>query len=191
MTSAKIGKEAIEEAIKTLKRGGVIVYPTETSYGLGADYTNKRAIKKIFKIKKRADKKLSVIVSSLFVIKKYAIIDEDAEKLVREFMPGPLTLVVKKREKGTIAFRISSNEIAFSIAKKFKKPIIATSANISGLGDNYEIKKIREIFEDKVDLIIDGGNLRKRKPSTIYDVENRKILREGPITEKMINRVLN
>ena len=168
----------------------MIVYPTETSYGLGADYTNKRAVKKIFKIKKRSDKKLSVIVPSLFVIKKYVVIDKEAEKLARTFMPGPLTLIVRKREKGTIAFRISSNEIAFSIAKKFKKPIIATSANISGSGDNYEIKKIREIFEDKVDLIIDGGNLRKRKPSTIYDVENKIVLREGPITEKMIKRAL-
>lgn len=180
----------IEEAVRVLKRGGVIVYPTETSYGLGADYTNKRAVKKIFKIKKRADKKLAVIVSSLFVIKKYALIDEDAEKLSREFMPGPLTLVVRKKEKGTLAFRISSNEIAFSISKKFKKPIIATSANISGSGDNYEIKKIKEIFEDKVDLIIDGGNLRKRKPSTIYDVENHKILRTGSVTEKMIKKVI-
>ncbi len=185
-------KKAIERAISALTSGSIIVYPTETSYGLGADATNDRAVKKIIAIKKRSkSKKISVAFSDLKMAKKYLVITKDAEKLAKAFLPGPLTLIVESKAKPTkkIGFRIPDHKFVLSLIRKFGKPITTTSANISGEGDLYKIKDVIRIFSHKIDLIIDGGNLAKRKPSTVYDVLDKKILRKGPISEKKINEL--
>lgn len=186
--------EKIIRAITILKKGGTIVYPTETSYGLGCDSLNKKAISKIFKIKKRPkSKNLTYIISSLDMAKKYGILTKDDIKLVKSFMPGPLTLVVKTNNKyqkiigKEFAFRISSSSIARNLAKKLGRPIVSTSANLSGHPDIYNIKKI----EIKPDFIIDSGKLIKRKPSTIMDLfDGINIRRQGPIYKKQIEKVL-
>jgi len=179
-------KNAVKYAVRTLKQGGIIIYPTETSYGIGADFSNEKAKKRIYEIKGRMkNKKLSVIVGNISTIKKYAIIKKDASMLVNKFMPGPLTLVVPAK-KGIIAFRIPSHKFALALAKKFKKPITATSANISDKPPLYKIRDVVRVFGSSVNLIIDAGDLAKRKPSTIYDVARKKMLRKGPISEKEI-----
>jgi len=187
-------KGAIGHAVSVLNSGGIVVYPTETSYGLGADATNDKAVKNIIRIKKRSkSKKISVAFSDIRMARKYLIITKNAEKLVKAFMPGPLTLIVESKNKPTkkVGFRIPDNDFVRRLIRKFGKPITATSANISGRSDLYKIKDVIKIFNSKVDLIIDGGNLPKRKPSTIFDVLDKKILRKGPVSEKEIQEILN
>ena len=192
------GKKEIERIVQVLKNGGIIVYPTETSYGIGADALNKKAVLKVHKVKMQSTSKpISIIVPSIEVAKKIGKMDNDAEKLVKKFMPGPLTLVVEKQKnvpsvlsKKTIAFRISSNKTANAIAKKFNGAITATSANLHGEGPIYSFKKALRIFDGKVDLIVDAGNLPKSRASTIYDIANRKLVRKGNVSEKDILKVI-
>ena len=128
--------------------------------------------------------------------KEYAVIGKDAEALMKKFMPGPLTLVVKKKSlpdelsEDTVALRISSHRFANSMVKNFGKPVTATSANISGKNPVYNIDEIKDVFMGKVSVIVDAGSLKKRKPSTIYDVANKAIIRQGKITRNQIERAL-
>ncbi len=180
--------EVISKAVKTLQNGGLIIYPTETCYGLGADATNPAAIKKVFIIKNRPfTKPLSVIVSSIEMIKEYAVITRETEQLIKEYMPGPLTLIVKNKtfpkillgDETRVGFRIPDHLIALEIVKKLGRPITATSANISSQPNNYEVPDL------PVDYVINQGKLPLRQPSTVYDTIIKKTIREGPV--KIIN----
>lgn len=196
----KSDKDGLKIAVEFLRKGKVIVYPTETAYGIGCDLTNVDAIKKIYKIKKRnVKKKMSVIVSDVTMAEKFGNLKKVDRILINEFMPGPLTLIVPKRKNFPdianveFVFRISSNKIAKNLSKKLGRPIVASSANYSGEKTNYKIKEVIKDFNNKVDLIIDEGNLKKKEVSTIakFD-ENKKIkiLREGPISKEEIEEVL-
>jgi len=190
----------LEEVAEELKKGKLVVYPTETCYGLGTNALNVKAVRKIYEIKKRPLKSnLTVIVDSLETAKKYGKIDKLAEKLVKKFMPGPLTLIVDKKKNFpkltnlAFAFRISSNPIANYLAKFSKVPIVATSANPHRKPSIYSGKKAIQEFEGKVDIILDSGKLRKTKPSTIVDLRNKKpkLIREGPIDFRRILEFLD
>jgi len=191
--------QVVKKVAKLIREGKVLIYPTETSYGIGCDATNINAIKKIRKIKGRNSKPMLIIVSSLAMIKRYAYINNKTEYLVKKFMPGPLTIVVKKKpsipnelSKEGIAFRISSNAIASELTKYSGVPIVSTSANMSGKQPNYNVKNIIRFFKNKVVVIIDCGNLEKNKPSTIIDMTTKiKIIRRGPILKKDILEELN
>ncbi|MBI2578787.1 MAG: threonylcarbamoyl-AMP synthase [Candidatus Aenigmarchaeota archaeon] len=184
-------RNAVKYALRVMRQGGLIIYPTESSYGIGADFGNEKAVRRIFRIKGRTKgRKLPVIFGSIAAIRKYAVIDKNASALIRKFMPGPLTLVVPARKGGTIAFRIPSRPFALSLAKQYRKPITATSANISGKPPLYKVKDVLRIFGGSVDLIIDAGDLPRKKPSTIYDVARKKVLRRGPVREKEILKAL-
>ena len=197
----KVKETSLEEiasiAADYLKKGKLIIYPTETCYGLGADALNKEAVKKVHDTKRQSyEKPISVIVPDVEVAAKFGELDEKTKRLVKKFMPGPLTLIVKKIKeipdllsKETIAFRISSNEIANMIAKEFDSGITATSANLHGEKEIYDSCEVIEKFNGKVDLIIDAGTLEENKPSTIYDAVNKKIIREGRIKEEEIEKV--
>ena len=197
MSILKVSDKSIEKAIEYLKKGRVIVYPTETSYALGCDATNDDACKRIFEIKKRSEeKKLPVIVADLKMAKNYAKFNKDSLKLAKAFWPGPLTLVLENKKKVSplvadekIALRVSSNKVARMLSRKLGKPIVATSANISGKTNCYSIKEVLK-QEVKADLYLDAGKLDRIIPSTIFDVERRMILREGPITIDRILKVL-
>jgi len=190
----------LKEAVNVMKRGGLIIYPTETCYGIGADATNIESIQKIYEIKGRDPMKpIPILVSGLNMIKKYGIVTKQIEFLVKKFMPGPLSIVTKKERlvsdvnQEGISFRVSSHPVASTLVKLLKKPITTTSANVSGRSSIYEIEKIIEIFEEKVDMIVDYGDLPKIKPSTCIDMtdeNNMKIIREGPIPGKSIFKEL-
>ena len=185
----KINNSTIVKAVHVLSKGGIIIYPTETVYGIGADATNDKAVKKVIDVKKRLPSKhIIVAVSDLKMAKKYAVVTKKAEILAKKFMPGPLTLVVesKSRPARKIRFRIPDNKFVLSIIRKFGKLITTTSANISGRENLYKIKDIIKSFDGKVDMIIDAGNIPKRKPSTVFDVLEGKVVREGSISEKKI-----
>jgi len=187
-------KNAAKIAAQFLKKGEIIIYPTETSYGIGADIENKKALEKIYAIKQRPiEKQLIYLVSTISMAKKYAIITKDHEKLIKRFMPGPLTLVAKgnKNNINEFAFRISSNKLANSIVKAFGKPIASTSANFTGDPPLYKIRDVFKHFQDQVSLIIDAGDLPVTQSSTVVDLFNGiTIRREGPITKKQITGAL-
>lgn len=195
----------IKKAVETLEQGGIIAYPTDTAYGLGVDATNTEAIKSLFELKGRnAEKAMHVTVSDIDMAGTYAEITPDAEKLAEAFLPGPLTLVLRKKEtipdvlvggKNTVGIRIPKNDTALAIVRLLKKPITATSANISGGDTSYSTTAVRESLgekSDRVDVYVDDGTLPRIAPSTLVDLTQEEpiILREGPITREQILDVL-
>ncbi|MEK6887728.1 MAG: L-threonylcarbamoyladenylate synthase [Candidatus Aenigmatarchaeota archaeon] len=186
-------KKTLSRAVNILSDGGIIIYPTETIYGIGADATNDMVVKKVMQIKKRTKSKhILIAFSDLKMAKKYLVITKNAEKLAEAFMPGPLSLIVETKSRPTrrVGFRIPDNKFVLSLIRKLGKPITSTSANISGTDNLYKIKDIIKIFDGKVAMIIDAGSIPKRKASTLYDTIEGKIVREGPISEKKIRDVL-
>ena len=197
VASAKDFSKAIKAAVSCLKNGGLAVIPTETSYGLAALASDKKAVRKIHRIKKQpATKAVSIIVPSLRVAEKYGVLGKDAKRLVEKFMPGPLTLVVPAKKNAahlggkSIAFRISSNKFAHALCTKLGDAITATSANIHGEPDTYSSKKAEELFFGKALVVVDAGKLPKARPSTVYEVATGKILRRGKVSEKEIKKAL-
>ena len=178
-------QKAVQTAVKVLKRGGVIVFPTETSYGLGADAGNKKAIKKVFKLKRMIpSRKISVMVADKSMVHRWFGKDKKVDALIDAFLPGPLTIITKGN-----SFRIPDYNFCLQVVKKLARPVTSTSCNISGGSDHYSIKPILKELKG-VDVIIDGGSLPKRRPSTVYDVDKRVIIRKGAISELEIKKVL-
>ena len=188
----------LEKAARVLKKGGVAIYPTETAYGIGCRISAEKAVKRVYEIKGRdLQKALPIIASSREMISEFAVIDETAAVLIEKFMPGPLTLVVGKKKsvpdivsRENIAFRIPANEFARKLCGEVGEPIVSTSANIEGEGEIYSAERVIEKFSDLVDLIINAGELEGKEVSTIFDVENKKVLRQGPVSEGEINSAL-
>lgn len=197
----------VKAAIKKLRVGGVVVYPTDTLYGLGADALSNEAVSKVYTIKGRDERKpIHAIVADMAMMEKYAEVPDMARMLAKEFLPGPLTLILKKREGvetgiarkiGTIGIRIPNNPFCRALAKKFGKPITTTSANRSGRKTEHTVKAIAEqlgggshsnILQNvrmrNIDLVIDAGELPEKQPSTVVDLTGNEpiILREGAIS---------
>jgi len=186
----------IKKAARIIKSGGLVIYPTETCYGLAADATNARAVRKVFTVKDRpTGKPLPIIVSSARMMEKYGKMTRLVRALAGKFMPGPLTIVTDKKKTvpkilnpDSIAFRISSHKIASKLALAAAGPITATSANISGRQPIYDAKNLIKVFDSRVDMILDCGKLKKVKPSTYVDARSGKILRRGAIpSAKIVN----
>jgi len=187
-------RENSSEIAEILQKSGIVVYPTETSYGIGCGVSHRAAVERIFLLKKRPKSQpLPVIVADLEMMEEYAVVVKAAEKLVEEFMPGPLTLILDRKRSvpgwfpgETLAVRIPGNETARELCRIAGEPIVSTSANISGERQFYEIKQVLKTFERKVELIIDAGDLEYNTPSTLFEVEHRRMLREGKISLKEI-----
>lgn len=192
-------KDILVNIANLLKKGGIIIYPTETLYGLGCDALNEEAVKKVFKLKGRDFKKpLPVIIHNLSLLKE--IVEEITplgKSLIDRFWPGPLTLIFKASAKvpdiltaGTkkIGVRISSNKLATDIVSFLSSPISATSANFSDDKASNRIDEIPEKLKKEVDIVIDYGKLSQNLGSTIVDVsENKiKIIREGVIPKDIL-----
>ena len=213
MQVQKVNKQSTIKAVKLLKAGKSVAFPTDTSYGLAVDATNTPAVWRIRKIKARSPKKpIHVVVSSLAMAGKFAVIDKKAKKLAQKFLPGPLTLLLPLRPPlnlplmrgrnsggirllsagtGKIGIRIPKNKVALELVTKLKRPITATSANITGKPDCYSAWDINKQFKNKKikpDLILDGGKLKKVRPSTIIDLTQAKpkLLRKGPVSYREI-----
>lgn len=215
MRTIKLSKKFNYSSVATiLKKGGVIIYPTETAYGLGGDATSRAAVKKIYQIKGRNfSKPLPLITASLTMAKRYAKFPPKAEELAKRYWPGPLTLVlpiVKLRAAGlgqnanqpslallprqtTIALRVSSNKFARRLSDKLNRPIIATSANLSGQKPTYSAQaalRQLKVKQDLIDLVIDAGRLPYQVPTTIIGIINDKIkiLRQGSLLPSLACR---
>lgn len=193
----------IKLAAEVIKKGGLVAFPTETVYGLGADALNEKAVKKIFKVKGRpADDPIIVHVADRKELKRLAEeIPEEAEELIERFWPGPLTLVLKKTERvpkvttgglETVAVRMPDNAIALSLIKEAGTPIAAPSANLFGKPSPTSAKHVEHDLGGKVDLIIDGGSTRIGVESTVLDVTSSPpvLLRPGGVTLEELKEVV-
>ena len=205
----KVSDKNSEETILTraaeiLAGGGVIAYPTETFYGLGADATNEKAIEKIFAVKDRNFKNpISLIIGQADDI--YPLVQDvpkTAKKLMTAFWPGALTIIFSAADKisplltagsGKIGLRVSSHPGAQGIVQKLKRPLTATSANLTGAPECTRASEVAEQIGDKIDAIIDLGDTPGAKGSTIIDVTSTPpvILREGAISRKTIERYID
>lgn len=178
----------------------IIIFPTDTVYGIGTSLYNKKGIEKIYKIKGRNfNKPISVLCSNIEQIKTFAVLNEDAIKLANHFWPGELTLILKTNEKyfkysneKTIGVRIPNNDIALSLIKKFG-PLKTTSINESGKEPLNNINIIKDIYKDKVDLIFENSSSNISKvSSTVLDLTNKlNIIRLGNIKKSDILNILN
>lgn len=198
-----INIEIIKKAVDSLKYGRLIIYPTETFYGIGGDAFNPEAVNSIFKVKGRSDNKpLPLIISDRGMLDLLsAEITSVALKLMDNFWPGPLTIILKVHRDlprgvvsadNRVAVRISSNPVAVKLAQLLGRPITATSANISGDKNAIRVRDISEEVRKSVDYIIDGGELKGFKGSTIVDatVFPPVVLREGDISPDRIYSVV-
>ncbi len=190
-------------ASEVIARGGVIVYPTETLYGIGADAINAAAVRKVYTVKKRKDEKpVLVIVHSEEMLRRIVqTVPEPAERLMRAFWPGPLTIVFRSSEiipaevtqsSGTVGVRIPSNTFCLKLAERCARPLTSTSANVSGEPVHRTVEQIQAALHEGIDLYIDAGTLPESKPSTVVSVvhDPPKLIREGVIDVVRLQEIL-
>lgn len=176
-----MAQDKYREAVKYLRKGELIVYPTDTVYGIGGDATSKRVVEKLRRVKNRpADDHFTVMVSDFEMLHKWAKMDKIQERAARGLLPGPYTIILEPRRKmhvspHTVGFRIPAHESA-KLAKLFGKPITATSANLHGQPTPHHVADIRKVFGDKIAYYIPGGKLHK-PPSRILDLVRMEIVR--------------
>ena len=195
-------KKQIGLAVETLKSGGIIAFPTDTVYGLGADPSNERAVQKIYRVKKRPRTlPLPLLLAEKSEITKVArVVPEIAWWLAEGFMPGGLTLVLPKGARvpdavaaggDTVAVRIPDHRIAAAIIRRLGSPLVGTSANLSGKPSPVTAQGVYEQLGDEVDLIIDGGRSPGGVESTVIDVSGSVpvLIREGAVPQEEIERV--
>jgi len=198
--------EALKTATKILKNGGVIIYPTDTLYGIGVNALNENAIEKIFKIKKRdKNKPISIIVKDIKSAKKIACIDSKVERILNKVWPGPITIILRKKEilpyvltaeNETVAIRIPDNKFISALMKNIDFPITTTSANISRENNLFEAEKIINKFSKndvKPDLFINSGDVKNPTPSTIIDLTTTIpiIVRIGAVGKNKMQEIFN
>ncbi len=195
-------QEQVEKGVKILREGGVIAFPTDTVYGLGADAFNPEAVARIYAIKNRPETMsfplLIADISQLTAVAEPT--SEIAWFLARHFWPGGLTLVLPRAaslplylaEGSTVGVRIPNHSICLTLIKHLGRPIIGTSANLSGKASSLTANEVKQQLEDKVDLIIDGGQCPGGNESTIVDITGGVpiILRPGIIPQNEIEEAL-
>lgn len=174
----------IFEIGEMIKKGGVIVYPTDTVYGIGGNPFLEDVVIRIKNIKQREEKAMPILVSSLEKAKEIAYFNDLSLKIANTFWPGPLTIVLKTKVKfsphltggrDSIGLRIPNHELALKIIEASGGALIGTSANISGRPPAISIEDLDEKIRSSVDLIIDGGKCYLGKPSTVIEVIDAKI----------------
>lgn len=188
---------AIKKAVEVLNNGGLIVYPTETCYGLGGDATNPEALKKLMKYKKlRGSKPISIAVANRKMAEQYVDINEMADNLYENYLPGPITVISMNKGKlvppvvsiqNSVGVRYPDYLFTLEMIEQFGKPITATSANVSYKSPPYDIKQLIKDLPKKslelIDLFLDAGTLPKNQPSTVLDttLNQLSVLRQGRV----------
>ncbi|RJP73327.1 MAG: threonylcarbamoyl-AMP synthase [Ignavibacteriales bacterium] len=202
MNLVTANSESIQHAAQIIKSGGLVAFPTETVYGLGADGLNPIAVAKIFEAKKRPtfNPLILHIAEKNWFTKLASSIDENVELLIEKFMPGPLTLVLPKKDivpdivtsgNSTVAIRMPNHLVALELIKEAGTPIAAPSANKFGHLSPTEAIHVQKYLGSKVDLIIDGGKCSVGIESTIiqYEEGNFYLLRHGGISKEDLEKI--
>jgi len=196
MDTKPLSALSVEDLIMILQKRGVIVMPTETAYGLIADSTDSQAVERVYRIKGRSyQKPLPVVCASLRQVKKFFVLNKEQERIIQSFWPGPLTIILPVKQgveifantaQSPVAVRVTSNGFLSDLAQELDKPLIATSANLSGRKTLYKQDDIVAEFKkakNQPDLIVLAGDLPEVSPSTIIELSDGriKVLRSGPI----------
>jgi len=181
--------DALAICLEFLAAGKTLIVPTDTSYGISGDATSPVIVRQIFELKGRDfSKPVGIFVADLAMAKQFTQIGQEAEQLFNQYLPGPLTLVLPKKANlpeevgmgSTLSVRMPDQPFLLDLIKFLGRPLVNTSANLSGQTDLYDPSKC----QIEADLLVDGGVLLGSKPSTVYDVANHKVLRQGEITVK-------
>lgn len=188
---------ALQQVVDVLRSGGLVIFPTETTYGAGVDALNPAAVQKLLKYKARREgKPLSIAVLNKEMAAKYVEINESALRLYERFLPGPVTVISKslgvvapgvESEFGTLGIRIPNYAFILQLLEKYQRPITATSANISDGKRPYTVEDILDGLPDKqlrlIDLILDAGELPHNPPSTVIDttLSTPVVFRQGEV----------
>ncbi len=191
---------APRRAVETLRAGGVVVYPTDTVYGLGCDATNPAAVRRVFEIKGRPpDQPVPVLLGDVREAFDLAEVGEGARRLMRRFWPGPLTLVLRSRGvvaemvtagTGTVGLRVPDHPVPRALVRACGFPLVGTSANSTGRPAPVSVPQVLSDLDGRVELVLDGGRLRGR-PSTVVDCtgDRPRVIRPGPISAEAVERV--
>ena len=184
--------DTLKIASKIISDGGIIIYPTDTVYGLGCDPFNQIALRRLLKIKEGRRKPLPILVATKKDAMNILVWNETAEILTSRFWPGQLTIILKYISAfppevtaggDSLAVRVPNNRITLELLRLCQGPLIGTSANPSGMQPCTTAQEAVETLGDKVDLIIDGGKSTTTTPSTVIDLSNNfKIIREGSLS---------
>jgi len=193
MPVLKATAKNIQEASRVVKNGGLVVYPTDTVYGLGCDPFNVRAVERVFKVKgERKEKPLPILASDIKFIEKIAHINEKARKIAEKHWPGPLTLVVPKKPVlpnivtcglASVGVRIPNHTVAIQLINLCDGLLIGTSANKTGEKSPRNAQEASKQICEKVDIVLDDGPTPLGQESSIVDLTSEKprMLREGPL----------
>lgn len=168
----------VSKAVNVLGKGGIVVYPSDTVYGLAVDATNQSAILKLDKLKnRRLDQKFSFNFSDIEMVKKFCDITEIQENILKRYLPGPFTFIISP----DVSVRIPKGTIITNIVKVYGKPVTATSANITGKKPATSTKSLDAKIYLAADLIIEDIDFEANEPSTIVDISSNdhKVLRQG------------
>lgn len=187
----------VEEVAEVVLKGGVVVYPTDTVYGLGCDPRNPEAVRRVFEAKKRADKPMPILCSSVDVMKSIGRWNGIADRLASRFLPGPLTLLLDLKDEGLaeglvkegkVGLRVPNHKVARRLIELVGGALVGTSANLSGMPPPRSLDEVLSYPGPRFDVMLDCGPTPIGIPSTVVDVsEGRvKVIREGCITEREV-----
>ena len=195
-------KQIYQDALEALNNHQVIAFPTETVFGLGVFYDDEEAYNLLNKIKRRReDKPYTMMLSKVEDIFRYAEVDERYLKLIKKYMPGPLTILVRSKDNvpayvthntRVLGVRIPENIEALELLEYVKKPLLVPSANRADEKPALNDEEVKAIFQDEIKVVVPGETC-KGQPSTIIDLtgDEIKLIRKGPISLKELNLALN
>lgn len=201
MRILKATSDNVLVASEMVRRGGLVIYPTDTVYGLGCDPFNVTAVKRVSKVKGERRKPLPILASSIEHVEKIASLSQEAKKIAKEFWPGPLTLVVPKKpvlpdfvtyNLDSVGVRVPKHDVALQLITLSNGLLVGTSANKTGEKPPRTAQEAAQQLEEEVDMILNGGPATLGMPSTVVDLTSKKprILREGSISFKEILEAL-
>lgn len=183
-------------AAEVVRAGGLVVYPTDTVYGLGCDPFNVRAVRRLIRVKGTRDKPLPILSSSLNDVERVAELSEQARRIARRFWPGPLTLVLPNKSLPnevtfglpTVGIRIPNHRIALGVIRWSGGVLVGTSANKAGVSPPTTAAEAYEYLGNEVDVVLDGGQAKIGASSTVLDLTAKtpRILRRGPASPKEV-----
>lgn len=203
LTKPSLSVEEESSVLELLEGGAVIVYPTDTLYGLGADACSKVAVAEIYRLKNRVDAPVSVLTSSVDeLLNMMENLSPRVEELAKTFLPGALTLICRSNypfarqlvsSKGTVGFRVPGDGISTRIAAALGRPITTTSVNPAGAAPATSLEEVRHYYGAGIPLMINKGPISGSLGSTVIDVSSEpfQILREGEITRQVLLDFIN
>jgi L-threonylcarbamoyladenylate synthase len=193
-------KGGVLTASQIVRRGGLVVYPTETVYGLGCDPFDIDAVKRVFQVKGERRKPLPILASSINYVEKIACMTRDGKKIAQRLWPGPLTLIFSKKRVlpdevtsslDTVGVRVPKHDVARELIRLCGGLLIGTSANVSGEKPPRTVEEVAQELKKQVDAVIDCGSTEFGIPSTIADLSRGKLrmVRGGPVSLKELSNL--